>query len=230
MDKVYSKIFEASKKIDNIKKDSKMRYSTKHGSVESSFASLTNIIDSTKTQLEDQGLYIYHKVVPLDENFNTCHTTIHSVEDGSQIDAQMQILSPHAISKRNTSASIINICQQYGAQITFARRYNIVNLLNLNTEADTDASDINSSQESNSNNLPSNAKTSNYKKNYSVEQIEEREALLDKAKELTKGIPFLKLNARIEEVYNKKNLYSLNNSQLKQLIEKIQSDPNRQAL
>lgn len=110
-----NKLFEAKKNIPVIKKDAENPF------FKSGYASLSNIIEVIEPILTAQGLYIVSGMTG-----NSLTTKIVDSETNETLE----------FSKFDFPQ--INDMQKIGSAITYARRYNLVALLNLNIEDDDD--------------------------------------------------------------------------------------------
>jgi len=109
------KLLEAKKQFPPIKKDAWNPF------YKSNYASLSNILDAIEPVLEKHGLYI--RSVLRD---NVLITQICELETGN-VNLESCFNLP-----------VLNDIQKIGSAITYARRYNLVAMLNLNIENDDD--------------------------------------------------------------------------------------------
>jgi len=113
------KLLEAKKQFPPIKKDAWNPF------YKSNYASLSNILDAIEPVLEKHGLYI--RSVLRD---NVLITQICELETGN-VNLESCFNLP-----------VLNDIQKIGSAITYARRYNLVAMLNLNIENDDDGNSI----------------------------------------------------------------------------------------
>lgn len=114
------KLFEAKKEMPIIKKDATNPF------FKSGYASLSNIIEVVEPILHKHGLFISHSM-----RGNNLVTSIINCE------VQMPDNTHENITSSFDLPPNLDI-QKMGAAITYAKRYNIVALLNLNIEDDDD--------------------------------------------------------------------------------------------
>jgi len=110
-----NKLFEAKKAFPVIKKDAWNPF------YKSNYASLSNILDAIEPVLEKHGLYI--RSILRD---NVLITQICELETGN-VNLESCFNLP-----------VLSDIQKIGSAITYARRYNLVAMLNLNIENDDD--------------------------------------------------------------------------------------------
>lgn len=110
-----NKLFEAKKKIPSIKKDATNPF------FKSGYASLENIIEKIEPILHESGLYISSIMEGM-----SLITHIKDAETGEIVER----------SKFDLPASLD--MQKIGGAITYAKRYNLIAMLNLNIEDDDD--------------------------------------------------------------------------------------------
>lgn len=143
-----SKLFKAMSKISPLIKDSK-GYGYKYSSIKS-------IHEFLKPILVECGLFITHRTISKSEALESLVTSAVDSETGESLSTQAEILSIHFLYQMYKSEMVKyesdqnsgikkkaprNPIQSYGSQVTYVRRYNIVNLFNLVSE-DNDGFDI----------------------------------------------------------------------------------------
>jgi len=104
-------------KVDTIKKDAKNPF------FKSTYASLTNIIDSIKEPMIESGLVL----VQFPEGYNDLTTRVIHAESGEWIE------SSYAMKPTQDNP------QGIGSALTYMRRYAIASILNLSIDEDDDA-------------------------------------------------------------------------------------------
>jgi len=111
------KLFDAKKQMPIIKKDANNPF------FKSGYATLSNIIEVTEPVLAKHGLFITH-----------------SMQDGRLITAlwDSELTGNQPLIASDFLLPVNNDIQKIGSAITYAKRYNITALLNLNIEDDDD--------------------------------------------------------------------------------------------
>lgn len=121
---IFKKILEIQSKVSSLKKDKKGH--------NHKYADLNQIIQMLQKPLHENGLGITHNVAITDTGGFVCVTTVFD-EDGQTVISNCPILGAENLVRGNAM-------QGMGAGITFARRYNLLNLFNLFAEDDDAAS------------------------------------------------------------------------------------------
>ena len=121
------KLFEAKKKFPVIKKDAINPF------FKSGYATLSNIIEIVEPELAKSGLFITSLMAG-----NELITKIVDGETGT------------AIIESRFTLPVNGDIQKIGSAITYARRYNLVAMLNLNVEEDDDGNSAKQKQETKS--------------------------------------------------------------------------------
>src|SRR5690349_16295644 len=110
-----NKLFEAKKAFPEIKKDAENPF------FKSKYASLGNILDVIEPVLETHGLYV------------------RSLLDNNVLSTQIcETATGNIVLESKFCLPAIADIQKIGSAITYARRYNLVAMLNLNIEEDDD--------------------------------------------------------------------------------------------
>ena len=115
------KLFDAKRQMPIIKKDANNPF------FKSGYATLSNIIEVTEPVLAKQGLFITH-----------------SMQDGRLITAlwDSELTGNQPLIASDFLLPVNNDIQKIGSAITYAKRYNITALLNLNIEDDDDGNAV----------------------------------------------------------------------------------------
>ena len=130
---IYPKLFELKKREITLKRDTK--------AFNYKYATLDQIQDSLRETLEELNLLILHSTVD-----NNVVTTVMDIEDGTMVQSSIAIgsIETTKVSVDRSGAQIKEVTSQdpqaVGSIITYYRRYNLLQLLDLKTEDDDGAS------------------------------------------------------------------------------------------
>ncbi len=108
-------------KINTVKKDASNPF------FKSVYADLPSILDAIKPALKESGLAVFHNLK--NDNGYSLHTTLIEIESGENVTSEFPVYW--------------NKPQEVWSSITYARRYNLLSLLDIPTDEDDDGNTAN---------------------------------------------------------------------------------------